>query len=144
MPNYDDPRLSPINEERNRVARAIDDADWDGEFDEADALRQELRHIDALRDKGELYVPNFQRPTVVLRHRIDGVGYLWSRLWSILTMMTDDGEDDDPTDDVTHWVGNLPEPSTDSTERTDKRNPRRTKQSDVQRKELPVAKGKET
>lgn len=57
--NYDDPRLSPINEERNRVARAIDDADWDGEFDEADALRQELRHIDALRDKGELYVPNF-------------------------------------------------------------------------------------
>ena len=59
MPNYDDPRLSPINEEHNRVARAIDDADWEGEFDEADALRQELRHIDALRDKGELYVPNF-------------------------------------------------------------------------------------
>ena len=60
MPSYnDDPRLSPLNEERNRVARAIDDADWDGEFDEADALRQELRHLDALNDKGELYVPNF-------------------------------------------------------------------------------------
>ena len=54
------------------------------------------------------------------------------------------GEEDDPTYDFTHWVGNLPESSTDSTERTDKRNPRRTKQSDVQRKELPVAKGKET
>ena len=59
-------------------------------------------------------------------------------------MMTNDGEDDDPTDDVTHWVGNLPEPSTDSTERSDKRNPGRAKQSDVQRKELPVAEGKET
>ena len=59
-------------------------------------------------------------------------------------MMTNDGEDDDPTDDVTHWVGNLPEPSTDCTERTDKRNPGRAKQSDVQCKELPVAEGKET
>jgi hypothetical protein len=59
-------------------------------------------------------------------------------------MIEESGEEDDPTDDVTHWVGNLPESSTDSTERTDKRNPRRTKQSDVQRKELPVAKGKET
>ena len=54
-------------------------------------------------------------------------------------MMTDDGEDDDPTDDVTHWVGNLPEPSTDSTERSDKRDTRRSEQSDVQRKEPPVA-----
>ena len=59
-------------------------------------------------------------------------------------MTEESGEEDDPTDDVTHWGGNLPESSTDSTERTDKRNPRRTKQSDVQRKELPVAKGKET
>jgi len=59
-------------------------------------------------------------------------------------MTEESGEEDDPTDDVTHWVGNLPESSTDSTERTDKRNPRRAKQSDVQRKELPVAKGKET
>lgn len=59
-------------------------------------------------------------------------------------MTEENGEDDDPTDDVTHWVGNLPEPSTDSTERTDQRDTGRTKQSDVQRKELPVAKGKET
>ena len=59
-------------------------------------------------------------------------------------MTEESGEEDDPTDDVTHWVGNLPESSTDSTERTDQRDPRRTKQSDVQRKELPVAKGKET
>jgi hypothetical protein len=53
-------------------------------------------------------------------------------------------EQDDPTDDVTHWVGNLPKSSDDSTERSDQRPTGRTKQSDVQRKELPVAKGKET
>jgi len=57
--------------------------------------------------------------------------------------MTDENEDD-PHDESTHWIGNLPQESNDSTERTDKRNPRRTKQSDVQRKELPVAEGKET
>ena len=59
-------------------------------------------------------------------------------------MTEENGEEDDPTDDVTHWVGNLPEPSTDSTERTDQRDTGRPEQSDVQRKELPVAKGKET
>ena len=53
-------------------------------------------------------------------------------------------EQDDPTDDVTHWVGNLPKPSDDSTERSDQRPTGRAKQSDVQRKELPVAKRKET
>jgi hypothetical protein len=53
-------------------------------------------------------------------------------------------EKDDPTDDVTHWVGNLPKSSADSAERSDQRPTRRAKQSDVQRKKLPVAKGKET
>ena len=52
-------------------------------------------------------------------------------------------EDDDPTDDVTHWIGKIPKESTDEPERTDQRTTRRSKQSDVQRKELPVAKGKE-
>lgn len=60
MPSYnDDPRLSPLNEERNRVARAIDDYEWEGDFDDADSLRHELRHLDALRDNGDVYVPNF-------------------------------------------------------------------------------------
>lgn len=54
------------------------------------------------------------------------------------------GEDDDPSDDVTHWVGNLPQSSDDSSERTDKRTVGRAEQSDVQRKKLPVAKRKET
>ena len=57
------------------------------------------------------------------------------------TRLTDDEvhEKDDPHDDITDSLGNLPKENTDSTERPDKRDTRRTKQSDVQRKESPVA-----
>ena len=57
-------------------------------------------------------------------------------------MMTDDEvhEKDDPHDDITDRLGNLPKESTDSPKRTDKRDPGRSKQSNVQRKKPPVAK----
>ena len=61
--------------------------------------------------------------------------------------MTHDDEvdpKDDPHDDITDRLGDLPKTDTDSNERTIKRNTRRTKQSDVQRKEPPVAEGGET
>tara|TARA_R100001510_G_scaffold35249_1_gene31772 strand:- start:104 stop:286 length:183 start_codon:yes stop_codon:yes gene_type:complete len=56
--------------------------------------------------------------------------------------MTDDEIDpkDDPHDDITDRLGDLPKENTNSIKRPDKRNTRRTKQSDVQRKKLPVAK----
>ena len=59
--------------------------------------------------------------------------------------MTDDEVDpkDDPHDDITDRLGDLPKTDTDSNERTIKRNTRRTKQSDVQRKKSPMAKGRE-
>lgn len=50
-----------------------------------------------------------------------------------------EGQEDDPSDDVTHWVGNLPKSSDDSVERSDKRPAWRAEQPDVQCKELPVA-----
>ena len=50
-------------------------------------------------------------------------------------------EDDDPTDDVTHWVGKIPKESSDSTERTDQRDTRRKQQSDVQRTKSSMEKG---
>jgi len=53
-----------------------------------------------------------------------------------------ESKEDDPHDEVTHWVGNLPQESNDSTERTDKRTTRRSKQSDVQRQESPMAEGR--
>lgn len=53
-----------------------------------------------------------------------------------------EGQEDDPSDDVTHWVGNLPEQGTDSSECTNKRTLGRQKQSDLQCKELSVAEGR--
>jgi len=60
--------------------------------------------------------------------------------------MTDDEVDpkDDPHDDITDRLGDLPKTNTDSNERPVKRNTRRTKQSDVQRKKSSVAKGGKT
>ena len=57
-------------------------------------------------------------------------------------MTTDDEIDpkDDPHDDITDRLGDLPKADTDSTKRSDKRDTRGSKQSDVQRKESPVAK----
>jgi len=53
-----------------------------------------------------------------------------------------EGSEDDPHDESTHWIGNLPQESNDSTERTDKRTTRRSKQPDVQRKKPPMAEGR--
>ena len=60
--------------------------------------------------------------------------------------MTDDEvhPKDDPHDDITDRLGDLPKTDTDSNERPVKRNTRRTKQSDVQRKKSSVAKGGKT
>ena len=57
-------------------------------------------------------------------------------------MTTDDEVDpkDDPHDDITDRLGDLPKADTDSAKRSDKRDTRGSKQSDVQRKESPVAK----
>ena len=48
-------------------------------------------------------------------------------------------EEDDPHDDISDRLGDLPKKDTDSPKRTNKRDTGRTKQSDVQRKEPPVA-----
>jgi len=56
--------------------------------------------------------------------------------------MTHDDEvdpKDDPHDDITDRLGDLPKTDTDSNERPVKRNTRRAKQSDVQRKKPAVA-----
>lgn len=53
--------------------------------------------------------------------------------------MNGDTDEDDPMDDSTHWIGNLPEQSVDCTERVAQRSSRWSQQPDIQRKELPVA-----
>lgn len=58
--------------------------------------------------------------------------------------MTHEADEDDPHDESTHWIGQIPKEDTDSNERTDKRSTRRSEQPNIQRKKLPVAKRKET
>ena len=48
-------------------------------------------------------------------------------------------EKDDPHDDSTNWIGNLPKEGSDCNERPDKRTARWPKQSNVQRKEPRLA-----
>ena len=52
------------------------------------------------------------------------------------------GKSDDPHDDISNWISNLPEAHTDSPERTDERATGRAEQPDVQRKEPPMEKGR--
>ena len=48
-------------------------------------------------------------------------------------------EKDDPHDDISDRLGDLSKENTNGSKRPDKRDTRRTEQSDVQRKESPVA-----
>ena len=57
-------------------------------------------------------------------------------------MMTDQIDEDDPHDDITDRLGNLPKASTDSTECPTERDTGRPEQPDVQRKEPPVEEGR--
>jgi len=52
------------------------------------------------------------------------------------------GKGDDPHDDITDWISNLPEADTDSAKRTTERATRGSEQPDVQRKEPPMEKGR--
>lgn len=49
-------------------------------------------------------------------------------------------KENNPYDDVTHWVGKLPKENTDSDKRTDERNTRRQPKSDILSEELGVEK----
>ncbi len=51
--------LPPINEEYNRVSKAVDEYEWEGDYVQADFHREELRFIDSLKAEGDIYVPRF-------------------------------------------------------------------------------------
>ena len=56
--------------------------------------------------------------------------------------MTHEADEDDPHDEAIHWIGQIPKENTDSTERTDKRSTRGSKQPNIQRKKPPMEKGR--
>lgn len=107
--------VAPLSGYMREVMKAVDEAEWMGDFDTADTLRNELQSLKDLEDKGELYVTHFQSSV-----------YGYSRCYSYgcrlgVPVMVDPDEDkqdreDDPCDD---WSDRpIPKPSTDSAECT--------------------------
>lgn len=56
---YNTENLKNIYSYNNDLARAIDEADWLGEYDKVQHLVDEQKHIQELIDNGELYYPMF-------------------------------------------------------------------------------------
>ena len=127
---YVDERLIPINDEYNRVAKAIDDYEWEGDYIQADLYREELRFIDALKLDGDVYVPRFQ-----------GGSFNISCTYSVWSWDRGDMTDEDPHDDWTTGLSKLPKQSVKSTEHTTERVAGRTQPPDNQRKKPPKEEG---
>ena len=56
---YNTDGLSSVHAESLRCARAIDELEWAGQFEKSDIAREELRYLDTLHAKGDVYVPDF-------------------------------------------------------------------------------------
>jgi hypothetical protein len=56
---YNTEYLRNVYDELVRCSKAIDELEWEGDFVQADFLRNELRYLEALHEKGELYDPLF-------------------------------------------------------------------------------------
>jgi len=59
MPKYNTENLANIHQYHNKLAQTVDDAEWIGDFDKADNLRNQLTHIKECMDKGDVYYPLF-------------------------------------------------------------------------------------
>ena len=51
--------LTPLSEARQRLMDAVEEAQWQGDFDQSDSAELELEYINTCISKGELYVPLF-------------------------------------------------------------------------------------
>lgn len=51
--------LTPLSEERQRLMDAVEEAQWQGDFDQSYSAELELEYINTCISKGELYVPLF-------------------------------------------------------------------------------------
>jgi len=58
-PTFNTDNLVSIHEAAVRCSKAVDELEWSGQFDQADILREELRYLEALHDKGDVYVPTY-------------------------------------------------------------------------------------
>jgi len=51
--------LTPLSEERQRLMDAVEEAHWQGDFEQGDSLGVELGYINSCILKGDLYEPLF-------------------------------------------------------------------------------------
>ena len=56
---YNTEMLDSIDKLTRELQEEIVDYEWDGNFDMADLLRNELDHLYMLRDRGDKYIPRF-------------------------------------------------------------------------------------
>lgn len=49
----------PINQYNIDLQKEIDDAEWLGDFDRADFVKEELENVKRMIDNGELWYPTF-------------------------------------------------------------------------------------
>ena len=59
MPKYNTENLANIHQYHNNLAQTVDDADWIGDYDKADFLRNQIKDIKEKIDRGDLYYPLF-------------------------------------------------------------------------------------
>ena len=59
MPKYNTENLANIHQYHNKLAQTVDDAEWIGDYDKADNLRKQLKHIKERMDNGDVYYPLF-------------------------------------------------------------------------------------
>lgn len=129
-------KVTPIDRVINDCRRRADDAWWDGNDEEARLHEQEQKLYEKDKEEGVLWVPNFQVHHC-LQHLLLHIQLSLYIYGTYMQKEIDDAQDKNaPFDDVTHWVGNLPDKDNDSTKRTLKRYSWWQTQSNILRKKL--------
>jgi len=59
MPKYNVENLKNIHRYHNELQQQIDDADWMGNYDDVEHLRNELKHVKEAQDNGDVWYPMF-------------------------------------------------------------------------------------
>jgi hypothetical protein len=59
MPKYNVENLKNIHRYHNELQQQIDDADWMGQYDDVEHLRNELIHVKEAMDNGDVWYPMF-------------------------------------------------------------------------------------
>ena len=59
MKLFNTENLQSVHWRSNYISKQIDDAEWMGDFETADFLKLELKELEDLKEKGEVWYPMF-------------------------------------------------------------------------------------